>query len=195
MSPEVKRHVFEPFFTTKPMGRGTGLGLATIFGVVKQAGGVIDFDSEVGRGTTFRIHLPRIAGSAAKLAGSTVESPPPTGDETVLFVEDEDSVRDLVSRALQRLSYEVLSAPNGGEAFLIAERREGRIEPMPGHERAVDPRGIRRQGLQDGAKGLRPAGRGTDGHGLVGRDAQRRPSGERPRARGPVPGPDPGVWR
>jgi DNA-binding NtrC family response regulator len=96
--------------------------------VVKQAGGVIDFESEVGRGTTFRIHLPRIAGSAAKLTSSDVESSPPTGDETVLFVEDEDSVRELVSRALQRLGYEVLSAPNGGEAFLIAERREGRID-------------------------------------------------------------------
>ena len=109
MSEEVKAHIFEPFFTTKENGKGTGLGLATTYGVVKRAGGSIEVYSEVGIGTTFKIYLPRVEEEAVKPLKSVLSRDLPGGTETVLLVEDEDSVRDLCVQILVRLGYKVLS--------------------------------------------------------------------------------------
>lgn len=128
MPDEVKAHLFEPFFTTKPIGRGTGLGLATIFGAVKQAGGTIDVTSEIGRGTTFRIYLPAVDGPASssrrrREASGTWEG----GSETILLVEDERVVRELAEKVLHRLGYHVLAAASGEEALDTAGAFEGTI--------------------------------------------------------------------
>ncbi len=128
MSDEVKEHIFEPFFTTKDQGRGTGLGLAMIFGLVQQAEGSIEVYSEVGHGTTFKIYLPRFAEQAEKLTRDEPALTLPAGNETVLLVEDEASVRQVALMILKELGYKVLSAPNGGEAFMLAEKHAGRID-------------------------------------------------------------------
>ena len=121
MSEEVKAHIFEPFFTTKAKGSGTGLGLATTYGAVKQAGGSIEVYSEVGIGTTIKIYLPRVEEQAVKPVIDDRPTDLPGGTETVLLVEDEDIVRNLCVQILERLGYRVLQARNGTEA--IAEVR------------------------------------------------------------------------
>ena len=116
---------FEPFFTTKEVGKGTGLGLATIFGIVKQSGGHIWVDSEPGRGTTFKIHLPRVSGEEAvgKPSGGGEAA---RGDETILVVEDQKDVRLLVTRSLKAYGYRVLATPNAEEALACAQAQAGR---------------------------------------------------------------------
>ncbi len=103
-------HLFEPFFTTKEVGKGTGLGLATVFGIVQQNGGLINVYSEPGRGTTFRIYLPRVAGGPAGLSAENAESEPRRGEETVLVAEDEEVLLNLTRDMLQELGYRVLTA-------------------------------------------------------------------------------------
>ncbi len=116
------QHIFEPFYTTKARGRGTGLGLSTIYGIVQQSGGDIEVTSAPGAGTTFRIHLP-IAGDAAAAAGRAGETPPVArGTGTILLVEDEDDVRRFVSTALESLGYRVLVTRHGEEALAAAAR-------------------------------------------------------------------------
>jgi PAS domain S-box-containing protein len=118
MTPEVKAHLFEPFFTTKKEGEGTGLGLATVYGIVKQSGGSIYVYSEPGLGTTFKIYLPRVderlAGQATDLSTGLAG-----GSETILVVEDQEEVRQLATRMLRRLGYQVLQAANAGEAMAL----------------------------------------------------------------------------
>jgi signal transduction histidine kinase/ActR/RegA family two-component response regulator len=123
MSPEVQARIFEPFFTTKEVGKGTGLGLSTIYGIVRQHAGWIAVESEPGRGSTFKIYLPRIAEAAEppKSAPAPVETP--GGVETILLVEDEAEVLALAREALAMKGYTVLEAPNGGEAVRIAAER------------------------------------------------------------------------
>ena len=128
MGEEVKAHIFEPFFTTKEKGKGTGLGLATTYGVVKQAGGSIEVYSEVGIGTTFKIYLPRVEEEAVKPPKSDLSRDIPGGTETILLVEDEDSVRDLCVRILERLGYKVLRGSNGTEAIAVAHGYGDRID-------------------------------------------------------------------
>jgi two-component system, cell cycle sensor histidine kinase and response regulator CckA len=128
MPPEVLGHLFEPFFTTKSKDRGTGLGLATIYGVVRQAGGTIDVQSEVGRGTTFRVFLPRVDEAAETGVDRAGAAELPRGRGTVLLAEDEESVRELAVRILQRLGYDLLVAGSGAEALAIAERHEEPID-------------------------------------------------------------------
>jgi two-component system, cell cycle sensor histidine kinase and response regulator CckA len=128
MNDEVKSHLFEPFFTTKPKERGTGLGLATIYGAVKQAGGSVEVYSEEGEGTTFKIYLPLVAEKAERLKAAAPIIDMPGGDETVLIVEDEKSVRDMAIRILKRLGYNVLQAPDGGQAFMLAEKYTDKID-------------------------------------------------------------------
>ena len=128
MSEEIKRQIFEPFFTTKPKGTGTGLGLATIYGVVKQAKGSIEVYSEVGKGTTFKIYLPRVEGETARPPESSLPMELLEGSETVLLVEDEEIVRDLCVRILERLGYRVMQASNGDEAIALATGYEKRID-------------------------------------------------------------------
>jgi len=128
MSDEAKRHLFEPFFTTKPKGKGTGLGLAMVYGSVAQAGGSIAIESEIGKGTTVRIFLPRCDEAPRSSLHAPVEQSIPGGSETILLAEDEEGVRDLEVMTLERLGYHVLAAKDGREALEIATAYEGRID-------------------------------------------------------------------
>ncbi len=119
--------IFEPFFTTKEPGKGTGLGLAAVYGIVTQCGGHIEFESEVGVGTTFRIYLPAAMDPPATL-GTVVQPNPPKGKETILLVEDEASIRALSRRILTTSGYTVLEAENGADAIQIAMRESERID-------------------------------------------------------------------
>jgi PAS domain S-box-containing protein len=129
MSEEVKQHVFEPFFTTKEKGKGTGLGLATVYGAVRQNRGLIELDSAPGRGTTFRILLPcarRGAANEARESGSV--EPLRGGSETILLVEDDPAVRRFAARALEEAGYHVIACADGAEALAVAERDPGPID-------------------------------------------------------------------
>jgi PAS domain S-box-containing protein len=126
MTEEVKTHLFEPFFTTKEKGKGTGLGLATVFGTVKQNGGYIGVYSEVERGTTFKIYLPHVAASTAA-STSPPRAAAARGTETLLVVEDEPQVRELTCAILRAQGYQVLTARDGVEALQVAEAHEGPI--------------------------------------------------------------------
>ena len=126
MSPEVVAHIFEPFFTTKDVGAGTGLGLATVHGIVSQTGGRIEVNSAPGAGTTFRIHLP-CAQEAALPAEADVPAGGEGGDETVLLAEDDVAVRGLVAEVLRRRGYQVLEAPGGEEAVEAIARHAGPV--------------------------------------------------------------------
>jgi two-component system cell cycle sensor histidine kinase/response regulator CckA len=122
--------IFDPFFTTKPVGQGTGLGLATVYGIIKQTGGFITVDSELGRGTTFRIFLPRYRAEAAVAQASDPERAIPrdvTGQDTILLVEDEEAVRSFAARALRMRGYEVLEASGGEEALEIVREHKATI--------------------------------------------------------------------
>ncbi len=147
IAPEVIDKIFEPFFSTKEVGKGTGLGLSTVYGIVKQTGGFIYVDSEIGRGTTFRIFLPRHVPTADEEEASTqaavqaAKGAPPaagegaraasadlTGQGTILLVEDEEGLRTLNARGLASRGYTVLEAGNGVEAIEVLERQDGEID-------------------------------------------------------------------
>jgi CheY-like chemotaxis protein len=126
MSADTRAHLFEPFYTTKEVGKGTGLGLATVYGIVKQSGGFIAVDSELGAGTTIRIYLPVVADRVPP-----PEPPPPPrewrGSETLLLVEDEEGVRTFARRALEDSGYHVLMAASGSDAISLARGFRGHI--------------------------------------------------------------------
>jgi len=126
MDAAVRAHLFEPFFTTKEVGKGTGLGLATVYGIVKQSGGYISVYSEPGHGSSFKIYLPRIATPAEPPAGAPKGGPAP-GSETVLVVEDEPAVLTLSRRALEAQGYVVLAASDADAALRVVERHGGMI--------------------------------------------------------------------
>jgi PAS domain S-box-containing protein len=122
MSQEVLSRLFEPFFTTKPVGEGTGLGLAMCHGIVKQAHGSISVHSEPGRGSCFRVYLPRVRDEIAKALSAPPQAEPVPGRETVLLVEDEEMILHMVREALGGVGYRVLTAPNGVEALELVRR-------------------------------------------------------------------------
>jgi PAS domain S-box-containing protein len=130
MDESVKSRIFEPFFTTKQVGKGTGLGLATVFGIVQQSAGHIEVDSEVGHGTTFKIYLPRQDQDAQVAAEPAPELKTPTGTETVLLAEDEDGVRALAQLALQSHGFEVLEACDGLQAIDICQHYQKPIHVL-----------------------------------------------------------------
>ncbi len=127
---EIMPRIFEPFFTTKEKGRGTGLGLSMVYGIVKQSGGQIDVRSTPGQGATFTILLPRVAGAVIKEAPRPADPRPEGGDETILLVEDEPLVRALARDILEASGYRVLEAAHGLEALTICQQHEGPIHLM-----------------------------------------------------------------
>jgi CheY-like chemotaxis protein len=130
MDERTRQHVFEPFFTTKGAAKGTGLGLATVFGVVTQAGGHISVTSEPGRGSRFSLAWPGIAAAAKPDSGSEVSREAAPGWGTVLVVEDQAEVRNLAVLILTDMGYQVLQAADGNEALAVAERTGGPIRLM-----------------------------------------------------------------
>jgi two-component system cell cycle sensor histidine kinase/response regulator CckA len=128
MAPDVVTHIFEPFFTTKPVGQGTGLGLATVYGIVKQSNGYITVDSEAGAGTTFTIYFPRMGDSATVPRPSHSGEPPLHGTETILVADDEGGLRQVIQRALTRYGYTVLLASDGVEALEVEQQYSATID-------------------------------------------------------------------
>jgi CheY-like chemotaxis protein len=176
MTAEVKARIFEPFFTTKELGKGTGLGLATVYGVVEQSGGFIEFDSEPGHGTEFRIFLPRSKATDREIRTDEIRLGGAGGKETVLLVEDEDAVRALAALILRQAGYTVLQARDGREAVFLGEKHQGRIDLLLSD--VVMPGGIgggqvaqRLTGLRPGLKVLFMSGYTDDAmvrHGVLG---------------------------
>jgi two-component system, cell cycle sensor histidine kinase and response regulator CckA len=128
MTPEVKERVFEPFFTTKEKGKGTGLGLSTVYGIVKQSGGEICVDSQLGQGTVIDIYFPRMEGPGKRLEEKVEGVEMPRGKETILLAEDEEMVRELASKFLKSLGYIILEAKHGDEALQISGQHKGSID-------------------------------------------------------------------
>ncbi|MGH9501210.1 MAG: ATP-binding protein [Terriglobales bacterium] len=152
MDAETQSHVFEPFFTTKELGKGTGLGLASVYGVVQQSGGWVSFHSQLGHGSSFSIYLPEAGGESAFPATQPSSVREAKVTETILVVEDEDEIRDMVRDYLERKGYTVVAANNGSEALEVALRYKGSIHllltdvVMPqlgGHELAQQIKGMR----------------------------------------------------
>jgi signal transduction histidine kinase/CheY-like chemotaxis protein len=128
MSDAVKTHIFEPFFTTKEPGKGTGMGLATVYGIAQQSGGSIYLYSEPGYGTSFKIYLPRVDGAAGAAASLVPTAVTPTGSETILLVEDEEAVRAYAARILSEQGYLVLEASGGAAALALVATHPGPID-------------------------------------------------------------------
>jgi CheY-like chemotaxis protein len=128
MSEQVKAHLFEPFFTTKPPGKGTGLGLATCFGIVRQSAGHIEVQSQLGKGTTFNLYFPEIQETVVPPLLPQTSMSVAGGSETVLLVEDETLVRELAVTTLRERGYTVIEAINGDEGLRIAQKHNGKID-------------------------------------------------------------------
>jgi PAS domain S-box-containing protein len=152
MDAETQSHIFEPFFSTKELGKGTGLGLASVYGVVQQSGGWVWFRSQLGHGSSFSIYLPEAGGEPASISAQTAPAQATKCTETILVVEDEDEIRDMVREYLERRGYTVVAANNGSDALQVAQRYKGSIHllltdvVMPqvgGHELAQQIKGMR----------------------------------------------------
>lgn len=130
MTAEVQQRLFDPFFTTKEYGHGTGLGLSTVYGIVKQSGGEVIVESEVGSGTTIKVCFPRVAKKAQDTRGESGPHDAPHGTERLLLVEDDPVVRALAVRVLQKHGYDMLPANGGAEALEIAGDPRVRIDAV-----------------------------------------------------------------
>lgn len=155
MTRDTKEHAFDPFFTTKEAGKGTGLGLATVYGIVKQSGGYVWIYTEPGLGTTLKLYFPEVSAAAAFTTSEQRPASKDTkrGSETILLVEDEDAVRGLASRILEKQGYRVIAAQHGREAMDIASREEGHIHLVLTD--VVMP-GMNGRGLVERLSGIRP---------------------------------------
>jgi len=153
IDPGILQFIFEPFFTTKEPGKGTGLGLSTVYGIVRQNGGFINVDSEPGRGTTFKVYLPLADAGVRGAETSSEGSQSLRGSETVLVVEDQGDVCELVVRTLRSYGYSVFRAANGNEALLIANERS---EPIHLLLTDVVMPGINGKALAESLKRSRP---------------------------------------
>jgi CheY-like chemotaxis protein len=127
MTADTLSHLFEPFFTTKEQGKGTGLGLSTVYGIIKQSGGYVWVYSELGRGTTFRIYLPRVDAAVGTVAANHEGRADITGTETILLAEDDEILRPLTRGLLEKLGYVVLAGANAEEALALARAHQGEI--------------------------------------------------------------------
>jgi signal transduction histidine kinase/CheY-like chemotaxis protein len=130
MTREVQQRLFDPFFTTKEQGRGTGLGLSTVYGIIKQSGGEISVYSEVGSGTTFKVYFPQLSASAEEHPDNVKRKEVPRGSETILLVEDDPKLRVLAVRVLKKYGYDVLVAADGNEALAIASDPQTLIDAV-----------------------------------------------------------------
>jgi two-component system cell cycle sensor histidine kinase/response regulator CckA len=130
MDEDTRSHIFEPFFTTKPAGQGTGLGLATVYGIVRQNEGMIDLTTKLGEGTTVAIYLRRFAGDKAAFDAGDPDAAPEQGQETVLLVEDEPMMLELSRTMLEKLGYRVLPAATPAAAIALADRYAGQIDVL-----------------------------------------------------------------
>ena len=130
MDKETQLRIFEPFFTTKEKGKGTGLGLSTVYGIIKQSRGYVLVESELRQGTMFRIYLPRVEDALEPAGGVSAARSHAGGSETVLLVEDEESVRQLVRETLESKGYKVLEADNGEAALQIVAGHSGKIDML-----------------------------------------------------------------
>ena len=128
MTEETRQQIFEPFFTTKRKGRGTGLGLSTVYGIVEQSGGRIEVESEPGKGTAFRVYLPRLTGQRPAAEVGKPAATPVRGSETILVVEDQEDIRTLMGQVLESHGFEVLIAANGEEAIRKSAEHSGKID-------------------------------------------------------------------
>jgi CheY-like chemotaxis protein len=143
MDVDTMNHLFEPFFTTKEVGKGTGLGLSTVYGITKHHNGWVEVDSQLGKGSTFRIYLPTLA-KAPLFKDDPILFLPPRGKETILIVEDDSTVRNMVALGLQKCGYHVLEAVSGPEAIKVWSRHAGEIDllfadmKMPGGLTGMD---------------------------------------------------------
>jgi len=153
MNAETKARIFEPFFTTKEQGKGTGLGLATVYGIVKQSGGCVWVESEPDKGARFEVYLPRVDEALEPAAGEEIAATPAHRRKTVLIVEDEEAVRELASEFIESAGYTVLTAKDGAEALAVAEQSDEPIHllltdvvmpKMRGPELAKRLRGVRK---------------------------------------------------
>lgn len=155
MNRDTREHAFDPFFTTKEAGKGTGLGLATVYGIVKQSGGYVWIYSEPGEGTTLKLYFPEVSSAAAFKSGEyrAVPNERARGSETILLVEDEEAVRGLTSRILSKQGYRVIAAQHGREAMDIATKESGKIDLVLTD--IVMP-GMNGRGLVERLAGIRP---------------------------------------
>ncbi|MBU1167985.1 MAG: PAS domain S-box protein [Proteobacteria bacterium] len=154
MDQETLDRIFDPFFTTKGVGQGTGLGLATVYGIVKQNNGFINVYSEPGQGTTFRIYLPRYEGMAEQIKQKEASEPAVLGHETILLVEDEPSIIKMAKMMLERLGYTVLAAATPGNAISLSEAHPGEIHLLMTDVVMPEMNG---RNLSERIKALRPA--------------------------------------
>ncbi len=157
MNADTKEHAFDPFFTTKDPGKGTGLGLATVYGIVKQSGGYVWIYSEPAQGTALKLYFPEVSAAAAFGAGPEYQptmKTPNRGSETILLVEDEEAVRGLACRILERQGYRVIPAQHGRDAMEIATKEAGQIDLVLTD--VVMP-GMNGRGLVERLSGIRPA--------------------------------------
>jgi len=155
MTRDTREHAFDPFFTTKEAGKGTGLGLATVYGIVKQSGGYVWIYSEPGQGTTLKLYFPEVSSAAAFKTGEykIMAKEQARGSETILLVEDEEAVRGLTSRILEKQGYRVIAAQHGREAMDIATKEAGHIDLVLTD--IVMP-GMNGRGLVERLAGIRP---------------------------------------